>query len=91
MDKTATFVVRLVTTVDTVTQNKDYQPLTQNHIERHMTLIQIRNMNKTIQIIPKVKSSCHKESNLDGNNVMFDEIANVSKCNVRILYNLSFS
>ena len=56
-----------------------------------MTLNQIRNMNMTIQIIPKVKSSCHKGSNLDGNNVMFDEIANVSKSNVRILYNLSFS
>ena len=50
----------------------------------------------TIQIICKVKfsSSCHKEHNSNKNNIMFDEIADVPKCNLRILsylYAQSFS
>ena len=44
----------------------------------------------TIQIICKVKfsSSCHKEHNSIKFNVMFDEIANISKHNLRMLSDL---
>ena len=44
----------------------------------------------TIQIIRKVKfsSSCHKEHNSNKNNVMFDEIADVPKRNLRMLSDL---
>ena len=44
----------------------------------------------TIQIIRKVKfsSSCHKEHDSNKNNVMFDEIADVPKCNLRMLSDL---
>ena len=43
--KTVTPVVRLVTTVDTVTRSKDHQPLAEDPIERCMRLNQMRNMN----------------------------------------------
>ena len=36
MDKTVTPVVRLVTTVDTVTLNIDHQPLAEDPVERCM-------------------------------------------------------
>ena len=44
----------------------------------------------TIQIILKVKfsSSCRKEHDSNKNNVMFDEIADVLKCNLRMLSDL---
>ena len=44
----------------------------------------------TIQIIHKVKfsSSCRKEHNSNKNNVMFDEIADVPKHNLRMLSDL---
>ena len=44
----------------------------------------------TIQIIHKVKfsSSCHKEHDSNKNNVMFDEITNVPKRNLRMLSDL---
>ena len=43
MDKTVTIVVKLVTAVDrsTLAQNKDHQPLTEDHIERYATLIRL--------------------------------------------------
>ena len=44
----------------------------------------------TIQIIRKVKfsSSCHREHDSNKNNVMFDEIADVPKHNLRMLSDL---
>ena len=45
MDKTVTPVVRLVTTVDTVTRSKDHQPLAEDPIERCMRWNQMKNMN----------------------------------------------
>ena len=44
----------------------------------------------TIQIIRKVKfsSSCHKEHDSNKDNVMFDEIADVPKHNLRMLSDL---
>ena len=44
----------------------------------------------TIQIIRKVKfsSDCRKEHNSNKNNVMFDEIANIPKHNLRMLSDL---
>ena len=45
MDKTATPVVRLVTTVDTVIPNKDHQPLVEDHVKICMMLNLMRNMN----------------------------------------------
>ena len=45
MDKTASPVVRLVTTVDTVVPNIDHQPLAEDHIEICMMLNLMKNMN----------------------------------------------
>lgn len=45
MDKTATPVVRLVTTVDTVVPNNDHQPLAEDHVEICMMLNLMKNMN----------------------------------------------
>ena len=44
----------------------------------------------TIQIIRKVKfsSSCHKEHDSNKNNIMFDEIADVPKRDLRMLSDL---
>ena len=42
MDKTGTPVVRLVTTVDTVTQSKDHQHLAEDLVEKCMTLNQMK-------------------------------------------------
>ena len=44
-DKTATPVVRLVTTVDTVVPNTDHQPLAEDHVETCMMLNLMKNMN----------------------------------------------
>ena len=44
-DKTVTPVVRLVTTVDTVSQSKDHQCLAENPVERCMSLNQMKNTN----------------------------------------------
>jgi len=44
-DKTVTPVVRLVTTVDTVTQSKDHQHLAEDPIERCTSLNQMKNTN----------------------------------------------
>ena len=45
MDKTVSPVVRLVTTVDTVTQSKDHQRLAEDRVERCMSLNQMKNTN----------------------------------------------
>ena len=45
MDKTASPVVRLVTTVDTVVPNIDHQPLAEDHVEICMMLNLMKNMN----------------------------------------------
>ena len=45
MDKTATPVVRLVTTVDTVIPNRDHQPLAEDHVEICVMLNLMKNMN----------------------------------------------
>ena len=45
MDKTVTPVVRLVTTVDTVTRSKDHQCLAEDPVKRCMSLNQMKNMN----------------------------------------------
>ena len=55
MDKTATTVVRLVTTVDTVIPNKDHQPLAGDHIERCMRLKLMKN---TILILSRSSAKC---------------------------------
>ena len=44
-DKTVTPVVRLVTTVDTVTRSKDHQCLAEDPVERCTSLNQMKNMN----------------------------------------------
>ena len=45
MDKTVTPVVRLVTTVDTVTRSTDHQLLAEDPVERCTTLNLMKNMN----------------------------------------------
>ena len=85
MDKTATTVVGLVTTVDTVIRSKDHQSLVRrSHGEMHEIEPDEEYEYNTIQIIHKVKfsSSCHKEHNSNKNNAMFDEITDVPKCNL---------
>ena len=91
MDKTVTPVVRLVTTVDTVTQSKDHQRLgRRSRREMHDLEPDEEYEYDTIQIIHKVKfsSSCRKEHYSNKNNVMFDEIADVPKRNLRMLSDL---
>ena len=65
-------------------------PGRRSHQEMHEMELDEEYEYDTIQIIHKVKfsSSCHKEHDSNKNNVMFDEIADVPKHNLRMLLDL---
>ena len=91
MNKPATTVVWLVTTVDTVTWSKDHQLLAGDHVERCMRLNLMTNTNTTLSRSSSKWNSTQavtKEHNSHKNNVIFDEIADVPKHNLRILSDL---